>query len=399
MKFFKEVISLLVILTLIGTFALLSPFLVLPKARGAIAPDFSSQDFSLQLIPIQVVQTWILEQQSVSKDIEVQETLKNFSKKIQFKENTGLEGFIYNPFGAVGMYVLANGQQRYTCYFLAGSNQQSGWLSDQYYAHSNGLFFFNKALTPALKQHFEANLKSAKWTTKKFEARKLKFELSKAPYLLEWQKHGFELHVPKESIQDKNTMLKPSGFHLSCPLALHDLLGEQTPLNGLTAISMNYYGAKLNEKQGLELAFETLLSFQSGAKLDEFLSAVQKLDNDWEWHPNYVRINDANYAFKKYGDNLFVCSSPQKYLKGGNFATQLKTQSLYCAGDPKLLTKLDNAGWAAAVLELFPIYRALNDLSDRTKSVSTHNQTISWQLHSKYYAAGEFLKLFGTAFE
>jgi hypothetical protein len=112
-----------------------------------------------------------------------------------------------------------------------------------------------------------------------------------------------------------------------------------------------------------------------------------------------VRINDANYAFKKDGNNLFVCSSPQKYLKGGNFAAQLKTQSLYCAGDPKLLTKLDNAGWAAAVLELFPIYRALNDLSDRTKSVSTHNQTISWQLHSKYYAAGEFLKLFGTAFE
>ena len=157
MKFFKEVISLLVILALIGTFALLSPFLVLPKARGAIAPDFSSQDFSLQLIPIQVVQTWILEQQSVSKDIEVQETLKNFSKKIQFKENTGLEGFIYNPFGAVGMYVLANGQQRYTCYFLAGSNQQSGWLSDQYYAHPNGLFSFNTALTPALKQHFEAH--------------------------------------------------------------------------------------------------------------------------------------------------------------------------------------------------------------------------------------------------
>ena len=63
------------------------------------------------------------------------------------------------------------------------------------------------------------------------------------------------------------------------------------------------------------------------------------------------------------------------------------------------MTKLENAGWAAAVLELFPIYRALNDLSDRTKSVKTQNQIISWELHQKYYAAGEFLKLFGTALE
>ena len=399
MKFFKEVISLFVILTLIGAFALLSPFLVLPKSRAAIAPEFKVQDFSMQLIPIQVIQTWILEQQSVSKDIEVQETLKKFAKKFQIKKNDALDGFSYDPFGAVGIYVLPHQQQRYTFYFLAGKNDKLGWISDKCFAHQKGLFVFNEAPEDALKSDFETQLKKAHWTQKKFEARKLRYELSQAPYLLEWHKHGFALHVPIEQAQKASQMLQPNGFHLSCPLALQNLLGSEMPLNGLTAISMNYYGAKLNEKQGLELAFESLLSFQNKLKLNAFLRAFQKMENEWEWHPNYVRVNDANYAFKKENNQLYICSTPQKFLKGGKYLRQEKFQTLYCSGDPKLLTKLENAGWAAAVLELFPIYRALNDLSDRTKSVKTQNQVISWELHQNYFAAGEFLKLFGTALE
>ena len=398
MKFFKEIISLVVILALIGALALLSPFLILPKSRAAIAPQFKAQDFSMQLIPIQVIQTWVLEQQSVSKDVEVQETLKKFAKKIQIKEDPVLDGFQYNPFGAVGLYVLPHQQQRYTFYFLAGKNEKLGWLSDKHFAHQNGLFVFNEAPEESLKNDFQQQLKKAQWTQKKFEARKLRFELSKAPYLLEWHKHGFALHVPNEKMAD-NKMLQPNGFHLSCPLALQNLLGAEMPLNGLTAVSLNYYGAKLNEKQGLELSFETLLSFQSKFKMNAFVRAFQKMENEWEWHPNYVRVNDANYAFKREGRMLYICSTPQKFLHGGKYKRQEKNQALYCSGDPKLLTKLENAGWAAAVLELFPIYRALNDLSDRTKSVQTQNQVISWELHQKYYAAGEFLKLFGTALE
>ena len=399
MKFFKEVISLFVILALIGAFALLSPFLVLPKSRAAIAPEFKAQDFSMQLIPIQVVQTWILEQQSVSKDVEVQETLKKFAKKFQIKKNVALDGFHYNPFGAVGIYVLQYQQQRYTFYFLAGKNDKLGWISDKYFAHQKGLFVFNEAPEDALKSDFEKQLKKAHWTQKKFEARKLRFELSQAPYLLEWHKHGFALHVPKEQAQKASQMLQPNGFHLSCPLALQNLLGSEMPLNGLTALSLNYYGARLNEKQGLELAFESLLSFQNKSKLNAFLRTFQKMENEWEWHPNYVRINDANYAFLKEGQQLYICSTPQKYLKGGQYKHQDKTQALYCSGDPKLLTKLENAGWAAAVLELFPIYRGLSDFSSRTQSVSTKNNTIRWELKKEFFAAGEFLKLVGTAIE
>lgn len=398
MKFFKEVISLSVILLLLGAFALLSPYLVLPKSRTAQAPIFQQQDFSFQLIPLQVVQTWILEQQSVSKDIEVQETLKKFAKQVQVKKNPILEGFSYNPFGAVGMYVLSADNQRYTCYFFAGENQTTGWLSSQYFAHKKGLFFFTSGLDKNLQQHFEAALQKATWPKRKFEARKLRFELSHQPYLLEWHKHGFALHMPKAK-QSNVPMLVPSGFHVSCPLALQNLLGETLPLNGLSALSMNYYGAKLNNQQGLELEFEGLLSFQNQAKRKAFLNAIQQLENDWEWHPNYVRVNDANYGFQESGNQLFVCSTPQKFLANGKFRQTKKTQALYCSGDPLLLTKLENAGWAAAVLELFPIYRALHDLSERTQSVRTHDQMITWQLYPRFYAAGEFLKLFGTAVE
>ena len=399
MKFFKEVISLFVILALIGAFALLSPFLILPKSRAAVAPEFKAQDFSMQLIPIQVVQTWILEQQSVSKDVEVQETLKKFAKQFQIKKNDALDGFSYDPFGAVGIYVLPHQQQRYTFYFLAGKNDKLGWISDKYFAHQKGLFVFNEAPEDALKSDFEKQLKIAHWTQKKFEARKLRFELSQAPYLLEWHKHGFALHVPKEKANKSAQMLQPNGFHLSCPLALQNLLGSEMPLNGLTAMSMNYYGAKLNEKQGLELAFESLLTFQNRPKLNAFLRAFQSMQNEWEWHPNYVRVNDANYAFKKEGTQLYICSTPQKFLKAGKYKHQDKTQALYCSGDPKLLTKLENAGWAAAVLELFPIYRGLSDFSSRTQRVSTKNNTIRWELKKEFYAAGEFLKLVGTIAE
>jgi hypothetical protein len=113
-----------------------------------------------------------------------------------------------------------------------------------------------------------------------------------------------------------------------------------------------------------------------------------------------VRVNDAVYAIKKEGSKqLFICSSPKKHIQDGQIQSQYNKIPIVCAGDPTLLTKLDNAGWAAAILELFPLYRGISDFSARTSKVSTTKQTIRWELKEEYFAAGEFLKLLGTLSE
>ena len=110
--------------------------------------------------------------------------------------------------------------------------------------------------------------------------------------------------------------------------------------------------------------------------------------------------NDAVYALNKEGtQQLFICSKPKKYIQNGVIASRNNSLPIACSGNPTLLTKLDNAGWAAAILELFPIYRGISDFSARTARVSTSNNTIRWELKKDYFAAGEFLKLLGTTIE
>jgi hypothetical protein len=100
---------------------------------------------------------------------------------------------------------------------------------------------------------------------------------------------------------------------------------------------------------------------------------------------------------KKEGkQQLFICSNPKKFIHNGKIASEFSNSPLVCSGNPTLLTKLDNAGWAAAILELFPIYRGISDFSARTANVSTTQNTIRWELKKDYFAAGEFLKLLST---
>jgi hypothetical protein len=187
---------------------------------------------------------------------------------------------------------------------------------------------------------------------------------------------------------------------LSCPLALSNLKASWQFLEEIEACSINYYGAQLNNKQALVLDFEALLTFDNQKERAAFLNSCQNAFPDWQWAPNFVRVNEAVYALKKEGDKqLFMCSTPKKYIHNGQIASQTSRSPVVCSGNPSLLTKLDNAGWAAAVLELFPIYRGISDFSARTAQVETSQNTIRWELKKDYYAAGEFLKLLGTALE
>ena len=399
MKLIKELFwSVLVVLVLYMSYAL-APFLALPQSKTAQVPVFQNQAFCFSVLPLQVVQSWILEQQLESQDVAVQEALKKMSLQFKSERNNLLAEFHFDMHGALAYYLIEHPQKPFSCIFIPGSGQKEGWISGQYYAVSKGIFFFAEPLQAKQRAYFEKCLLKMRFHTKKFEARKHHFELKGQPYTLLWEEHAFALELPKASRQ-KNRMLQPNGFHLSCPLALSNLPGDLQFLEGLKASSLNYYGAQLNNKQALVLDFEALLTFDNPKARTAFLNSCQNTFPDWQWAPNFVRVNDAVYALKKEGPQaLYICSKPKKHIQNGNFASQMRTLPMACSGNPTLLTKLDNAGWAAAILELFPIYRGISDFSARTAQVSTEHNTIRWELKKDYYAAGEFLKLLSTTME
>jgi len=396
MKLLKELFwSLLVVLVLYTSYAL-APFLALPQTKTAQVPVFQNQAFYFSVLPLQVVQSWVLEQQLESKDVAVQEALKQMSLNFKTERNAKLADFRFDLQGALAYYLIENPQKPFSCIFIPGSGQKEGWLSAQYYGVQQGIFFFTEVLQARQRNFFEKSLLKMRFQTKKFEARKHHFELKGQPYTLLWEEHAFALELPKE-VKQQTLMLAPNGFHLSCPLALSNLPTSFHFLESIKASSLNYYGAQLNNKQALVLDFEALLTFDNRKARAAFLNSCQNTFPDWQWAPNFVRVNEALYALKKEGNKqLYICSKPKQHIQNGTFAHRTSTLPIACSGNPTLLTKLDNAGWAAAILELFPIYRGISDFSARTAKVSTTHNTIRWELKKEYFAAGEFLKLLST---
>jgi hypothetical protein len=396
MKLLKELFWSLLILLVLYTSYTLAPFLALPQTKTAQVPVFQDQAFCFSVLPLQVVQSWVLEQQLESKDIEVQEALKQMSLQFKTDRNATLADFRFDLHGALAYYLLEAPQQPFSCIFIPGSGQKQGWLSAKYYGVPQGLFFFTEPLQAKQRVYFEKSLFKMRFQTKKFEARKHHFELKGQPYSLLWEEHAFSLILPDQQ-NEPLRQLTPNGFHLSAPLALSNLPTSLQFLETIEACSFNYYGAQLNAKQELSLDFEALLTFDNDTKRSAFLDACKNSLPDWDWATNFVRVNHTVYALKKEGkQQLFICSKPKKYIHNGKIASEFSNSPLACSGNPTLLTKLDNAGWAAAILELFPIYRGISDFSARTANVSTTHNTIRWELKKDYFAAGEFLKLLST---
>jgi len=370
----------------------------MPQTKRAEVPVFNNQAFCFSVLPLQVVQSWLLEQELESKDPAVQEALQKMVQQFKAQPNSPLNDFQFDIYGALAYYLFEHSNKQFSTIYLPGSGLQLGWNGSTCYAIEKGIFIFTKALSAEDKRYFEQSLTGLNFQPKTFEARKHHFEIRHQNYTLNWEEHAFSLELPMQ--KQITRALQPAGFHLSCPLALSNLSGSFRILEALDAASINYYGAQLNAKQALNLEFEALLSFEREQDRADFLEGAQKLFSDWQWQNNFVRVNDAVYALKKEGNKqLFICSSPKKYIHNGHIKSQYNSSPLICAGDPKLLTKLDNAGWAAAVLELFPIYRGISDFSARTSAVSTNKNTIRWELKEDCFAAGEFLKLIGTLSE
>lgn len=399
MKLLKELVFSLFVLLLLYLSYALAPFLDLPESRAAQVPTFKQQVFSFSVLPIQVVQSWLLEQQLESKDEAVQDALQKMSLLFKEKPNAALSGFHFDLTGAVAYYLLEHPKKQLSCLFLPGKGVQLGWQQNAYFGIEKGVFIFTESLNDREVKYFEECVRGLKFETNQFKSREHTFELQQQTYTLNWEKHAFSLELPKTSKKATN-ILRPNGFHMSSPLALSNLPSTLEFFGLINAASVNYYGAKLNAKQALALEFEALLTFDRSQHREDFLAAAKSAFADWQWASNFVRVNETLYAIKKEGGKqLYICSSPKKHLHNGQFFTEQSPAPIVFAGDPTLLTKLDNAGWAAAILELFPIYRGISDFSARTAKVSTEKQTIRWELKEDYFAAGEFLKLLGKVIE
>jgi hypothetical protein len=399
MKLVKELsVALFLAMVLLGTYSLV-PFLDIPPKKTAQIPVFQNQDFCFSVLPLQIFQSWILEQQLESKDVTVQEKIRQLVQQMKSKQNPVLEDFTFDVHGAVAFYQLEEPQNPFSCIYLAGHGQQKGWLNEQYYGIESGMFFIPEKLSIAQQNYFEKSIQQMRLQNKTFQARQHLFELKDQTYKLLWEEHAFSLILPPKA-DESIRKLVPNGFHISTPVALSNLGPSFRFLETVHACSINYYGALLNDEQALVLDFETLLTFKNAKARANFVKECKQNFANWQWAPNFVRVNDAIYAIKEEGQNqLYICSKPKEYIKNGVIKTQSNTFPIVCAGEPTLLTKLDNAGWAAAILELFPIYRGISDFSARTAHVSTVGNTIKWELKKDYFAAGEFLKLISSALE
>ena len=147
-KSLKEIASgLFIVAILIGCLAL-SPLLDIQKTKLAQIPSFENHIFQYAVMPLQVVQSWILEQQLESKDPAVQQTLKNLNDKLNLKKDKVLENFKFDLFGAVAYYLIDQPNKEFSFVFLPGSGLAKGWNSNRHYTIDEGVFYFTEILQP-----------------------------------------------------------------------------------------------------------------------------------------------------------------------------------------------------------------------------------------------------------
>ena len=88
MKLLKELTWTLTVLLILYSSYALSSFLDIPQTKETSIPVFKDQALCFSVLPLQVVQSWVLEQQLESQDPAVQETLKRMAKVVD-KQNAG----------------------------------------------------------------------------------------------------------------------------------------------------------------------------------------------------------------------------------------------------------------------------------------------------------------------
>ena len=176
MKLLKELVFSLFVLLLLYLSYALAPFLDLPESRAAQVPTFKQQVFSFSVLPIQVVQSWLLEQQLESKDEAVQDALQKMSLLFKEKPNAALSGFHFDLTGAVAYYLLEHPKKQLSCLFLPGKGVQLGWQQNAYFGIEKGVFIFTESLNDREAKYFEKCVRGLKFETKQFKSREHLFK-------------------------------------------------------------------------------------------------------------------------------------------------------------------------------------------------------------------------------
>ncbi|MEN9699755.1 MAG: hypothetical protein RLZZ301_953 [Bacteroidota bacterium] len=400
MKRVTELVKMSLLLGMAVSCFFVARLLKTPILEWQSSLQFTDATFSYEANPFQLLRTWLFEQQFQAQDTEVQSLLQKLQAKPDAARELAFESAQVNWHEPAGMYLLPfNGQHLGILAFSCENKANGIWLNNKHLIHFGHLFLFSRALNPNEQAQVIKRIRLARQIPyTPFKARQQQLLINRLHYQLNWEAHSVELKRTFVVHPSKNYhQLKPNGFHISCPLAIKDkLIDQQFPaLSEVNYLSMNYEGARLNEEQEVQLSFELLLDFSSSKARALFLSEFKSLQPNWNWQANFVSVNRAVYALKPVGKHqLYICSHPKEHLQNGQFQAQQSKEPIVCAGDPKLLTKIEDAGWAGAILEMIPIYQSLSDLSAHTAKIQTADNCIRWEFKPHYFAANELIKLF-----
>lgn len=195
---------------------------------------------------------------------------------------------------------------------------------------------------------------------------------------IRFKKNGIYVTTTGKS-KKKYTVLKPSGFHYSGAFEGKSLQSQlkkvpylnKCHLEHISRISLNYEGFEFTDNDSVPgiPKLDVLLSFNSPTDAKPFLQQLVDLANK-------KLISNERYFDLGTNKLYFHQESPtQIYLSTEHetaFITTTNNQSLIL-GDLNELTRIENAGWKAAVLEMLPGFSA-------TKHFFTEFEPIKHQL-------------------
>jgi len=313
--------------------------LVLEKLKS-ISKNKDENDFSVSNLNIDMAAP--IELININKDGE------NYSI-IRMKSNKkGIEGKFYLPYFET---------ENEKCFLIAG----------------------NKKNIKSLKKHFSKSFKYSLESKKdisifNFNNKKLVRSSS-----ISIQKNQIKLITNEmQQVQNKQLLLKESGFHFSFPIEDGIQMNEQMqqipilpkinfPFKDIRHISGNYSGFKFTENDSIIgiPRIDLLISFNQKTKVDSLiLNLMKQLNVEFPIQNNQLSFGKETLYFSQITPKII-------YLSTRNSTPKLEKSShpIKIAGDLTQLTKLENAGWKGMLIEVIPVFKSTKKILQSAKNV------------------------------
>jgi hypothetical protein len=194
------------------------------------------------------------------------------------------------------------------------------------------------------------------------------------------QKNQIKLVIHEnQNKQQKQLLLKESGFHFSFPVEDGIQVDKQLqqipilpkinfPFKDIRHISGNYSGFKFTENDSIIgiPKIDLLISFNQKMKVDSLiLNLMKQLKVEFPIKNNQLSFGKEKLYFSQITPKIVYLSTQHTNPK-----LEKSNHPIKIAGDLSQLTKLENAGWKGMLIEVFPLFKSTKKLLEKTENVT-----------------------------